>query len=88
MTKCHALVQLIENWKKAPDENFQIVTVLMDLPKASDCIPHELLIAKLYACGLSEETTKFFYSYVKKKKTKINFGIWSTPRVYPQSDLS
>ena len=55
-------MQLIENWKKATDENFQIVTALMDLPKAFDCIPQELLIAKLHACGLSEETTRFFYS--------------------------
>ena len=68
-------MQLIENWKKATDENFQIVTALMDLPKTFDCIPQELLIAKLHACGLSEETTRFFYSYLKKKKTKINFGI-------------
>ena len=47
----------IENWKRALDENFQIGTVLMGLSKAFDCIPHDLLIAKLYDYGLSEETT-------------------------------
>ena len=49
----HVLMQLIENWKRALDENFQIGTVLMDLSKVFDCILHELLIAKLYAYGLS-----------------------------------
>ena len=35
--------------------------------KAFDCIPHDLLIAKLYAYGLSEEITTFFYSYLKRR---------------------
>ena len=51
----HVLMRLIENWKRAIDENFPIGTVLMDLSKAFNCIPHDLLIAKLYAYGLSDE---------------------------------
>ena len=47
------LVRLIENWKKALDEKFLIGTVLIDLLKAFvDCIPHDLLIAKLHTYGL------------------------------------
>ena len=61
----HVLMRLIENWKRALDENFQIGTVLIDLSKAFDCIPHDLLIAKLYADGLGEEIAMFFYSYLK-----------------------
>ena len=45
-------MQLIRNWSKARDENFQRGTVLMDLSKAFDCIPYDLLIAKLYAHDL------------------------------------
>ena len=70
----HVLMRLIENWKRAIDENFQIGTVLMDLSKASNCIPHGLLIAKIYVYGLSEETTTFFYSYLKRigKRVRID----------------
>ena len=47
----HVLMWLIENWKRALDENLQIGTVLMALLKAFDYIPHDLSIAKLYAYG-------------------------------------
>ena len=46
---------LTENWKKALDEKFFVGAVLMDLSKAFDCIPHDLLIAKLHAYGFSEK---------------------------------
>ena len=65
------ITRLIENWKRALDENFQISTVLMDLLKAFDCIPHDVLIAKFYAYGLSEETTTFFYSNLKRRGQRV-----------------
>ena len=43
----------------------------MDLSKAFDCIPHDLLIAKVYAYGLSEETTLSFYSYLKRRGQRV-----------------
>ena len=52
----HILIRLIEeNWKKALDKNLVAGTVLMDLPKAFDCIPHGLLIRKLHAYEFSEK---------------------------------
>ena len=46
----------------------------MDLSKAYDCIPHDLLIAKLAAYGLSEQGLKFMYSYLngRKHRVKVN----------------
>ena len=66
----HVLIRLIENWKKALDEKFLAGTVLMDLSKAFDCIPHGLLIAKLHAYGFSQKTVTFIYSYLKRRKQK------------------
>ena len=43
----------------------------MDLSKAFDCIPNDLLIAKRYAYGLSEETTTYSYSYLKRRGQRV-----------------
>ena len=67
----HVLIRLIENWKQALDENFVVGTVLMDLSKAFDCIPHDLLIAKLYAYGFREKSAVFLYSYLKRRKQNV-----------------
>ena len=71
----HVLIRLIENWKKALDEKFFVRAVLMDLSKAFDCIPHELLIAKLHAYGFSEKTVTFIYSYLKPRKQNVKIKI-------------
>ena len=46
----------------------------MDLSKAFDCIPHDLLVAKLLAYGLSKDAVTFVHSYLKRRKlgVKIN----------------
>ena len=45
----HCLITLIEKWKKSVENGGAFVTILTDLSKVFDCLPHELLIAKLYA---------------------------------------
>ena len=68
----HVLVRLIENWKKSLREKKYAGAVLMNLSKAFASIPHDLLIAKMYAYGFSINSVTFFYSYLKRRKQ--NFG--------------
>ena len=46
----------------------------MDPSKAFDCIPHDLLITKLSAYGLSDEALAYIFTYVsgQKQSVKIN----------------
>ena len=45
----HALISLIERWRKSLDNKGYGGTVLMDLSKAFDTLNHDLLISKLDA---------------------------------------
>ena len=49
----HVLLKLIKEWKKSLDDKNIIGAVIMDLSKAFNCIPHDLLVAKLHAFHLS-----------------------------------
>ena len=68
------LIRLLEEWIEKLDKNFIVGAVLMDLSKAFDCIPHDLIIAKLAAYGFKRETLRLIYSYLKGRKqcVKIN----------------
>ena len=71
--KAHrCLISLIEKWKKSVDNGGAFGALLTDLSKAFDCLPHELLIAKLDAYGFDMNT--FIHSYFsnRKQREKIN----------------
>ena len=57
------LISLTEEWRKKLDNNFVVEAVLTDLSKAFDCIPHDMIIAKLSAYNFSHEALSYIYSY-------------------------
>ena len=42
-----ALLRIIEDWKQALNENKYVAAILMDVSKAFDCLPYDLLLLKL-----------------------------------------
>ena len=75
------LVVMTEMWKKALDEYKVAGAVLTDLSKAFDCIPHDLLIAKLHAYGFDKTSLNFVLNYLTERvqRTKVN-GVYSKRR--------
>ena len=87
----HTLFKLLQSWQKKLDNGF-VGTVLMDLSKAYNCIPHELPIAKLKCCGIENGSLRLQSDYLtnRKQRTKIGsyFSSWcdiNTARINPWS---
>ena len=70
----HVLILLIENWRHALHNNLFSGAVLKDLSKAFDCIPHDLVIAKLRACGLHFDTVTFLHNFFKHLKQYVRMN--------------
>ena len=70
----HVLIRLIEEWKKGLDNDKFVGSIIMDLSKAFDCIPHDLLIVKLHVYGFQLTALKYVYSYLKGRRqcVKVN----------------
>ena len=88
----HIFIWLIENWRHALDNNLFTGTVLMDLSKVFDCIPYDLLIAKLHAYGLDFDTVTFLHNYLKNRRqsvkiTNISSFFWIIISGVPQGSI-
>jgi len=56
------------------DENKFVAAILMDLSKAFDCLPHDLILLKLKAYGMSEHSTDLLKSYLSHRKQCVRMG--------------
>ena len=76
----HALLSMLEKWRKSVDDGGFGGGVLMDLSKAFDTLNHDLLIAKLHAYGFGKNSLSLVKSYFTDRwqRTKINasFSSW------------
>ena len=75
----HALLNLIENWRKHLEIKETIGVIVCDLSKAFDTLPHDLLIAKLEAYGIGQHSLKLICDYLNDRKQRCKVGsVFST----------
>ena len=70
----HALLNLLKNWQKCLDKYGVVRTVLMDLNKAYDCLPHDLLLVKRSAYGFDESATALTANYFSNRYQRVKNG--------------
>ena len=55
-------------------------TLLMDLSKAYDCVNHDLIIAKLEAYGVGENSLRLIQNYLSQRQQRVkvdsSFSEW------------
>ena len=77
----YCLMRMIERWNRSIDQRGSSGALLTDLSKAFDCLPHDLLIAKLNAYGFSNSALKVISSYFTNRyqRVRINsqYSSWS-----------
>ena len=64
----------VEKIKKIRDNKGVFATVLTDLSKSFDCIPHGLIIIKLNAFGFDKKSLSFISAYLNNRKQKTKVG--------------
>ena len=62
---------MIEKWKKTVDNGGVFGALLTDLSKAFDCIPHDLIIAKLEAYDFHIDALKLIHNYLSNRKQRV-----------------
>ena len=76
----HSLLKIPENFKEALDKGNSVSPIFMNLSKAFDTLNHDLLIAKLEACGFSATSLSEIRGYLDKRLQKTNvssdFSLW------------
>ena len=84
----HALIRLIETIRKILDRKGVAGIILMDLSKAFDCMPHNLLIAKLKAYGFGLPGLRLIENRKQRVKVGSTYSDWlQTKTGVPQGSV-
>ena len=70
----HVILQVTEAIKGSLDRKQNSGAVLTDLSKAFDCLPHDLIIAKLNAYNVDKGALTLISSYLRGRQQRVKIG--------------
>ena len=65
------LISMTEKAKGVMDKGRHLSALLTDLSKAFNCLPHDLIIAKLDACGFKYDALCLIFNYLNNRKQRV-----------------
>ena len=76
----HVLLNFINKWYNCLDNSGVVETILIDLSKAYDCLPHELFLVKLHASRVDINSLKLLQDYLSNRTQRVKldstFSSW------------
>ena len=70
----HALLQILNQIGTALNNNKYCLGVFLDLKKAFDTVPHDILLKKLVKLGITGTTLNWFKSYLSGRTQKVDIN--------------
>ena len=70
----NVLLKCTEDFKQALDRGDVVGCIMMDLSKAFDMIPYDLLLAKLSAYGFSSDACQLVSNYLHNRLQRVRIG--------------
>ena len=70
----HALFKLLQAWQTELDKSGFVRTILMDLSKAYDTLPNDLLVAKFEVCSIDKIGLNLIHNYLTNHKQRTKVG--------------
>ena len=68
------LVSMVDNWRKALDDNKLVGAVMVDLSKAFDMINHSILLRKMDSYGVRGKELRWFQDYLTGRRQRVCVG--------------
>jgi hypothetical protein len=71
------LLGVLDDWTSYLDQNAPVDAIYLDFAKAFDTVPHERLIKKLEACGISGRVSEWVKQFLldRKQRVKVNSAL-------------
>ena len=74
------LIETIDDWTQALEEDSSLNAIYMDFKKAFDTVPHQRLLRKLHATGIQGHTLKWIEAFLENRTQRVVVnGTESTP---------